>query len=371
MKGLKLIILPVLICLLLSGCGGRSLSDYTIVQGIGIDSKNDKTVVSIQYLNLAKSTGGTDSLTENITTVSTGEAVNISDAVFSVSKVLSQEVFFGQSKLIVFGNDYVKDDISIGLDYLFRSVDSRPDVLVAMCDKKGEDIIRSTQNDARIPIDSVYELLETGEENGLGALVTVNDLLRLYSSQTSDIYLPVLKEKDDVVSCVGISVFSNERLAYRLDEDRSLAFLLMLDRVEDASMVVHDDDLGYIGVEIISEKSKRYVTVNDGNITFHCDIKAEIILDDIQKGITAKVDEKKIKSIENAVKTKIQNDSLLALIGCANTKSDPLEIGKYLAKADQKMYTALKDNWRDSLKDIDLDIKANVKLSKINESSTK
>lgn len=371
MKKSKLIILPILLCLLLSGCGGRSLSDYTIVQGIGIDENDDKTVISLQYLNLGKSTGGTDSLTENITTVSKGEAANISDAVFSVSKALSQEVFFGQNKLIVFGKDYVSDDISVGLDYLFRSVDSRPDVLVAMSKTTGEDIIKSKQNDARIPVDSVYELLKTGEENGMGALVSVNDLLRLYSSPTSDVFMPVLKADDKTASCTGIAIFSNEKYALTLDADKTLAFLLILDRVEDASLVVKDDDLGVIGVEIVSEKSKRYVTVNDGNITFHCDIRAEIILDDIQKGITARVDEDKIKEIEKSVKNKLYFDSYFTLKSCALAKSDPLEIGKYLAKTDPKLYKNLKDSWRDNLENIDFDVNVDVRLSKINDSSTK
>ncbi len=371
MKRIKLLIMPVLLCLLLSGCGGRSLSDYTIVQGIGIDSKDDKTAVSLQYLNLARSTGGTDSLTENITTVSKGEAVNISDAVFSVSKVLSQEVFFGQNKLIVFGSDYARDDISVGLDYLFRSVDSRPDVLVAMSDTTGEDIIKSTQNGARIPVDSIYELLETGEENGLGALVKVNDLLRLYSSETSDIFLPVLSVDDKNVACTGIATFSNERLAYVMDADESLAFLLMLDRVEDASMVVKDDELGNIGVEIVSENSDRYMTNDDGRLTFHCDISAEIILDDIQNGITARVDESKISTVEKMVSQKIKKDCIRVLNDCTGAKSDPLEIGKYLAKSDPNLYWDIKSDWRNNLVNIDYDIRANIRLSKINDSSTK
>lgn len=371
MKGIKLAVLPILLCFLLCGCGGRSLSDYTIVQGVGIDKKEDNVSVSLQYLNLAKSTGATDSLTENITTVVEGESSDISDAVFTASKELSQEIFFGQNKLVVFGSDYIKDDITTGLDYLLRSVDSRPDVLVAVSDSSALDVIKSTQRDARIPTGSIYDLLRTGEVNGLGAVVTVNDLLRLYSSDTSDIYMPILKTKDNATSCTGIAVFSNEKYAVTLDEDKTLAFLLMLNKVEDASMVVHSKRLGNVGVELVSQKSKKSVKVVDGRAVFHCDIRAEILLDDVQKGITVDVDDDSINEIEHLVEQKIIANSRAMLSLCSNAGCDPLEIGKYLAKSDFQLYNTMKKDWKNNIKTIDYDITANAKLTKINDSSVK
>lgn len=371
MKKAKLIILPALICLLLSGCGGRSISDYTIVQGVGIDSLYDKTIVSLQYLNLATSTGATDSLGDNITTVVNGESVNISDAIFSASKALSQEIFFGQNKLIVFGSSFIRDDISLGLDYLLRSVDSRPDVIVAASTSTADSIIKSHQRKARIPSESIYNLVETGEKNGIGVRVTVNDILRLYSSETSDIYMPVLRAGKDSVSCVGIAVFSNEKYAITLDDDRSLAFLLALGRVEDASLVLHDKKLGNIGIEITSQSAKKYVTIDDSKPVFHCKIKAKIILDDVQNDTTVTVSDDSINRIEKLCEAKIKSDLLSTLKICANAKSDPLEIGKYLAIESQASYNLLKDDWHDYLDDIGFDVTADVKLTEINNSSTR
>lgn len=371
MKRISLIALPFILCLLLCGCGGRSLSDYTIVQGVGIDKRDDMVSVSLQYLNLAKSNGATDSLTENITTVVDGESRDISDAVFSASKELSQEIFFGQNKLVVFGDEYIRDDISTGLDYLLRSVDSRPDVLVAVSDKKASDIIKSTQRDARIPSESIYDLIRTGEVNGLGVVVTVNDLLRLYSSKTSDIYMPVLRTRDDVTSCTGIAVFSNEKYAVSLDEQKTLAFLLMLDRVEDASMVVHSNELGNVGVELVSQSAKRSVSTIDGRVIFNCDIKVEIILDDVQRGVTANVNDDRIDEIERLVENRIVSDARAMLSLCSNAGCDPLEIGKYLAKENPSLYNSMKDAWRENLKDVEFNITSNARLSKVNDSLVK
>lgn len=371
MKRIKLVILPILLCLLLSGCGGRSISDYTLVEGVGVDFDRGKTVVSLQYLNLAGSTGATDSLTQNITTVTTGKSNNISDAVFTASKGLSQDIFFGQNKIVVFGADYIRNDISLGLDYLLRSVDSRPDVLVAASDTTAQNIIRSPQRDARVPVESLYDMLQTGEDNGLSVVVTVNDVLRLYASKTSDIYMPVLGVDGKNAVCKGISVFSDNKYKLTLDDNKTLAFLMLQGKVENASMVVKSKYLGNVGVEIINDKCKRYVTTNNGKITFHSTISAEFILDDIQKGITSTVSQKTIDEIERLVSNRIKNDALSMLTLCSNSGCDPMEIGKYLAKADIGLYNKLSPDWQNNIKNVDFDVTANVELTKINDSVIK
>lgn len=368
MNRLKLVLIPILMAVLLSGCAGQSLSNLTIVQGVGIDLENNETVVTMQYLNLAKSTGATDSLSENITTTVMGKSVNISDALFSASKSLSQSIFFGQNKLIVFGSDYAGKDISIGLDYLIRSVDSRPDVIVAMSDDMASDVVSSKERDARIPAESLYNLITTGEKNGLGAVVTVNDLLRLYSSETSDIYMPVLHADEDNCSCVGIAIFSDEKYATTLDESATLGFLLIEDKIDDASIVVHSENLGNIGIEIMSQKAKNTAFVKNDTVYFKTDIDVEITLDDVQKGVTATVSDDTVKSIEHLVSQEIEKDCYLALNTCAQSNSDPIEIGKYLAMYDEDAYSSIKSDWKNRLPLIKFDVNVDVHMTKVNES---
>lgn len=370
MKSFKTAVCIVLICLLFTGCqSSQRLSDLTIVQGVGIDLQKKNTKVSMQYLNLNQSSGATDSLSGNITSTADGTADSISNAISSASKTLSQKIFFGQNKLIVFGSEYAKSNIEKGLDYIFRSIDSRPDVLVAISDGTAEEVIKSKEKDAHVPAEHVYDLLKVGEENGLGAVVTVNDLLNLYSDATSDIYLPVIKSVDENVQCKGIAVFSKGKYRTTLNENQTFGFLFVKDKIDGGAITVRNNEFGSVGVEIISSKTKNSVSIKNGKIEFNCNIYIEFMLDEIEKGITTAVNEEKIKDIESLVNSKVKKMCLSAITVCFENKSDPFMTGRYTAKTDGAYYDMLKENWRENLDDIDLNITVNSALEKVNNNS--
>ncbi|MFR5370533.1 MAG: hypothetical protein ACLTGK_01945, partial [Eubacterium sp.] len=54
-KAAQIIVCVCLAAGVLGGCqNAQGLSDLTIIQGVGIDKSDDKTKVSLQYLNLNK-----------------------------------------------------------------------------------------------------------------------------------------------------------------------------------------------------------------------------------------------------------------------------------------------------------------------------
>lgn len=368
MKIVKILAVVFALCVVLSGCSARqSLSDLTIVEAVGIDYKKNDTSVSIQYLNLAKSGGTTEGINTNITSVVSSSSGSISDALSVSSKKLAQEIFFGQNKIIVFGKDYVENGIDKGLDYLLRSIDSRPDVMVAMSNDDAEKVIKSKERDARIPAESIYNLLETGEKNGFGAVVTVNDLLNMYAGETSDIYLPVLKEEKDNCSVDGIAVFSKEKYKATLNQNQSLGFLILKNRVKNGFISVYDEELKKVNLEIISSKSKCQMEIRGEGYVFFCDIKINLILDEVEKGITSAIDEKKIKQVEALVEKRIENICRDSFNICVENQSDALMLGRYLAKANEEKYNDVKDNWKDELSKIKPVISVKADLEKVND----
>ncbi len=343
----------------------------TIVQGIGIDLDDDKTAVSLQYLDLEKGAGGADSIDGSITTTASGTADTIANALAASSKALSQEIFLGQNKLIVFGEDYAKSGIEKGLDFLLRSIASRPDVAVAMSLDNAKEVIESKEDDARVPAENVFNLLQLGEQRGLGAVVTVNDLLNLYSDKTSDIYLPVLKAEDDIVSCRGIAIFSDSQYKETLSNDACFGFLFVKNKIDGGTIVVNDGELGAIGVEILSANSHIWLSGDGDKAALNCEIKAKLMLDEIEKGITASVDDKKVAEIEQLVNDKIEYMCTLAVNQCFEYESDPFKLGKYAQRDNPQFYKNNKNSWRKSLKSITPKITARSKLVRVNDNSVR
>ena len=371
MKGYRIAIMIILVCFLFAGCeSSERLTNMTVIQAVGIDTyeDNDETKVSVQYLNLSKNASTTEALQGNITDTASGTASSISDAIAETSKTLSREMFFGQNKVIVFGADYAKKDIDKGLDYLLRSIDSRPDVVIAMSVDSAQSVIENKERSARVPAESVYKLLKLGEKNGLGAVVTVNDLLNLYNDDTSDIYLPVIKSEKEFVTCKGVAVFSNSHYALTLDENQTFGFLFVKNKIDGGALIVKNTALGSVGLEINSSKSKRSVSVDvkNGKITFECDIRVNLILNEIEKGITNSIDENTLKDIEKLVDKKVKDMAYSAVSSCLEAKSDPFMIGRYLAQTDEEFYNTVKDDWQKQLPDIEVKIKVSSAVQRIN-----
>ena len=362
----------VCICLaagVLGGCqNAQGLSDLTIIQGVGIDKSDDKTKVSLQYLNLNKSSSA-DSIGDKITAVASGEDQTVNGAIFNASKVLSKSMFFGQNKIIVFGSDYIQDDLRRGADYLIRSVDSRPDVLLALSSEKASDIIESKENDARIPTESIYELLTVGEQNGYSAAVTVNQLQNLYIDGMTDVYLPILSPGEDCVKCDGIAVFSKENYAATLNDDETFGFLLIKGRAKGGTLEIESSSLGNICAQISKASSKRSATVKNGKITYTCTVSVQLMLDEIQRGISTAVTPDQAKKIERLFEDKVKNMCIASLKKCAQNKSDPFMISRSVAKSDINLYNSLKANWRNELNNIDYRVNVSASLQLVKDNS--
>lgn len=372
MKKFKILLCVLLICFSFTGCSenNKGLSQVTIVQGIGIDTNDNKeTKITLQFLNLSKSGGSTESLVDNITNTEFGEGNSIASAISDASKSLSKSLFFGQNKIIVFGMDYVKDHLDLGIDYLIRSIDSRADVLVALSDSKAEDIIKSKERNARVPAECIYDLLNLGEQTGLGSVVSVNQLLNMYSDKATDVFMPVLKAGKESVKCTGIAFFSQSKYVATLNENQSFGFLLINNKIKGGSFSVKNEQLGNIGLEIINSKTKKNVEIKQGKIILNVDIHVQMMLDEVQKGVTAAIGVKEINTIEKLVNKKMQSVCFSAMDLCLKNRSDPFMISRYVAKCDEKVYNHVKDNWRDYLGDVQVNINVKSDLERVNDNS--
>ena len=72
----KIILLLLLVVLLFSGCSD-SLSEMSVVQGVGVHKTQKGVKVSVQYLDLTKGSGTTENFGGNITSVALGIVSNV------------------------------------------------------------------------------------------------------------------------------------------------------------------------------------------------------------------------------------------------------------------------------------------------------
>ena len=364
MKAIKLIACLATLCLLLSSCSlqSRRINDLTVVQALAIDGRKGQTEVSLQYLNLFANGGSTEQLQGNITEVCAGRGKNISCAIANASKSVSNSVFQGQNKIVIFGFDYAKSSIDEGLEYLLESSSSRPDVLCAMSKGTAGEIIKSKEKGAKIPAENLYKLLKLGEENAQAAAVTACDLLNLYNDETSDIFLPVLSANENKAECCGVAVFSNEKYAKTLSGEGITGFLLAKNRVKRGVVSLNSKAAGITSLNILSSAAKHSVEIKNNKIVFCIKLKVRAEINETEKSIKAPLGEKEYILLKKEAKARLESICKSAVLECFSQQSDPFMCARYLYLADMSLYHSLKNNWRASLPSVEVEVNCDLSL---------
>lgn len=367
---IKIVSIIIAFCITLSGFNtGENLNDLSIVEGMGIDSKNGLTEVTLQTLNLVKEGNGSEALSGSLTINTSGCGENITSALKNLTKNLSKKLFFGQNRIIVFGKEFAENELIKNLDYLLRSDYSRADMLLCIADKSAKEIMNSKENDAIVPPQSIASLLISGEKRGFSAKVNTKTLLNLYKDKTSDIYLPVVKIDQNSAAVLGIAIYSNNKMVKILENEDVEGFLFLLNKAKSGGVLVESTTLGKTTVEFIKAKTKTKARFINGQVIFDANINLNLKINESEKGINKKIDKEVLKEIQILTQEKVKDICTHSFNTCVKLKSDCLRIGESLAMNNPKAYKKVVKNWDEYLKNAKLNISVKCKIKKANENS--
>ena len=370
-KLFKIIVCIALICSVFSGCMHQTnLKNLIVIECVGIDNDEDGVQLTVQSLNPGKSTG-VEKPEGNMTINTVEKGTTIVEAISNLNKAMSKELFFGHNKIIVFSREVCETDLNNKLDYFLRSSDARADVAVCMADGDAKKVLENSEDGAHVPVENMVYLIGNGQKMGTSIYITTNDLLNLYADKTTDMYLPVLKERadQDNVELSGIAIFSNDKLSYILDEEETLGFMLMSGKIKNCYLEIHDEDLGNIGIEVIPTKIKKKVDIVDGGVVFKVDVKGHLMINEVEKGIANVLKEEHLKMICSKAEEKISYLCSRAFSACQEHDSDSIRVGEYLAKDSPESYELLSDDWNKYFKTVSFSVKSDMNLKKISDNT--
>lgn len=366
----KLLLCFLLVAATLCGCSGRrTLSNLAVVEGMSIDGRTDGVCVSVQTLNLTKDGNGSEALSGNITINTAESGAGISQALSKLSKDLSRNLFLGQNKITVFSSSVARQGIGDNMDYFVRSAGSRPDVLLCVADGEAKSLLDSKEDDALVPSETMVRLLRNGQNSGMGAVVSVNDALRRFASPTSDLYLPILKSKDDHAAFVGLALFDDGKMTAAADMTDTFGILLMNGKIKSGLLTLENDTLGHIGVELVACKVKTHSAMENGRLVFQVTVQAQLMLDEVQKGYISTIDNRAIAAIERLAEQKLAALCTGAYACLQAAGCDGVQAGARLAMTDPAAYAAAKEDWRRVFSASRVQAACRCRITKINNNS--
>ncbi len=184
-----LVVIPILLTFLLSGCGGREPNETAYVVALGMDkADNGNYEMTIQYANTNAISGGASEeggktgseIVEQITV----EAPNIYAAIGLADHLVSKTFSLSHAKIMVFSSETARSGLKDILETLARSTELRPDLTLAVTKGSANDYLSSVTPEMEVNPVQYYQLIY--QKNNLIGLPQGHARDFLFGTQTED-----------------------------------------------------------------------------------------------------------------------------------------------------------------------------------------
>ena len=377
MQKLKFIIM-LFLPLLLSGCYGKvELDDlaYAIAVGADISESGDGSLVDITYqIAIPVKIAGTETETGKKTfSTYTVTAPSLAKANSLVNTITSKQIDLSHVELILYSEEFAKKGLTGHINSLISNVDIRPRSTVSICKGKARDFLEKVSPISETSPARYYELILSSYNYTSQSAGT--EILNFYTATQSPYECPLAviaelkeqeKEEESEATFAGLAVFKGTKLIGELNEDLTLAHLIVSNNLNEAVLVVNDYEDKNKVVTLIAKQSnspKIKVTINDGipHIEITAYIEARLESDG---GSTDYLKEENKKRLHQRVTEHVKGilENYLEET-TKNLKADAAGFGRY-AKANYLTWQDFEAiNWKDIYEKSTYDINVEVNLN--------
>lgn len=132
----------------------------SIISGIGIDKKDDEIEVSVQILVPEPSSSYAP---KQLVSSATGK--NIAEAISAIELKVGQELGLAHCYIIILGDEYVKQDVTSGLDYLLRSNIMGNNSAILHTDKTAKEVLETSSKLSEQDINNLQNIAKFNQEH--------------------------------------------------------------------------------------------------------------------------------------------------------------------------------------------------------------
>lgn len=285
-RGLLLFLSAAMSLLCLTGCWDRvEVNDIAIVTGTAIDKKGDEIELSIQiFIPKAAGSSTEQSISggnEHITVTTSQTGKNIADALSKLQGKLSREVFWGQCKIFIFGEDLARDGIQKQMDFLLRHPEPRGRAYVYIGEGKAKDILEVVPRLERYS----SEVLREVSNKMIGMQVTIQDVDEMLTDITQSVAIPYVKIKTEkshdgkdikFPHIDGAAVFQKDKMIGIINESLTRGILWLRDEIKGYTVSVEvENEKGLVSLNPVSANIKLKPKIENDTWKMTVDILTE------------------------------------------------------------------------------------------------
>ena len=376
-----LLILLVIIPVFISGCWDSiELNKLSIISGLGWDIDADTGQLTLTFQSIIpseiKSAAGSsgdvgqkrgDPLHTIQLDSSTGSSAY--DALNRYSQQSSRRTFYQHTQLYVFGHSAAEKGIYPLLDSIARNPVNRPNVLMAVAEKKASDTLSVEAGMENIQAIGMAAQIKLSAEYSKFPVVTYLEFAQRLLSETTAPLAPMVGiieqtgPEGDRVQKTRISataVFKGDKMIGQLNEDESRGLLWAINKIKKGFLVIPGANL-----EIVSAKSKIVPELQDDKImiTIAIDEESNLLEYDGHQEISSDL----LQDLEKGQAREIESQVMAAVEKSRALNADVFGFGEAVHRKYKKEWRDLKARRDEIYPYIEIVVKVKTQVNEIGE----
>ena len=360
---------------LLPSCREKTqINNRMVVTAIGIDEKEEGCGISIQAIEVLKTSGSLTEQEKNATSVYTAEGQSVAGALKAFVADSGRSTYILHNKVIALGLSQIeKTPLETLLDYFIRNHEGRPLVDMVVCRGEASKLLEVPSESAAIPAEHLARLLEEGYEWGYAVRTRLLDVERALSGMY-DASIPIVRvegeEEEMRIHLDGTALFRYGAFAGELDESETRGLLYARGDFRKGLYVLPaagrpEGERLTLSVQNASTKVEVEPQGDTAHYRFRITCEAEIL----EEFLTGHLTTDEIHQAERQLAGVIREETERALAVSTGYGCDAAGLGRLTQKRYPSLIKGREEEWTALLKDCEFDVETEVRITKIGAES--
>lgn len=373
MKKFFLIIFMIFSLFFLSGCTKSiQLYEKLLVEGVGVDYKNDEYTLTLQIINSNESSSSDKSSTPKKVKVVSAKGSTLKEASTNIIKQTGREPLYSQALILVLGKSAIEHGLDNYMDFFIHNNEFSPDTRVLISDSDAKDILNVKENEKEskeeelVPAEDILNMLEEGSNRSQKLNSTIEKIIGDLKSKYSDVKIALVDLKKEnnksqlMVNKIGI--FKDNKFKYCLNEDETKGALLIRAKADKTVDTIKSKEFPKVTYTITKAKTKTKINFKDSKPQINIDEDVSVNINESETELSIN----NFSNLEKVISSRINTlsykaiDASLMKNGC-----DIFDFSKMLVKDKSYYNLKSKSEVLDMLKSANYNVSTKVKISTV------
>lgn len=288
----------------------KDIRNRLVIQGIGIDREKDGTyTVTLQAINTgSQSSSMSDSGTEKPVQIYKVKGDTVYTAMKSVTEYEGKIPLYSQNRVIIIGRETAEKGIEGTVDFFVRDVENSASVRVAVADGKASEILEGETASGQVSARNIEQSIRAAEYEPEISELQLYELVSKYRDKCPSFLMPVISLKDKKVEIKESALFEGALLTGIISREETVMLNFLSNTSYNGAVSFETAKGEKTAISIIDSKTKRRVSIKDGEPVFDIRVKVECDISEIYNGVLKSVDRKRLSELKNDAEKHLEKE---------------------------------------------------------------